>query len=557
MANESVISVVDPEINSAAKSEGKLEARLDVRLEPALETRGDVHAIVIPDPKSDSNSDSNSSPNDNGYEPIHSKSPVFFDLYERKSELKHQTHYCPGCGHGVVHKLIAEALQELGVQDKTIFVSPVGCSVFAYYYFDVGNVQVAHGRAPASATGIKRSCPDKMVISYQGDGDLAAIGTAEIVHAANRGEKITVFFVNNGIYGMTGGQMAPTTLVGQKSTTSPWGRRAVNEGFPLHMAELLATLEAPAYIERVALSDNKNIMKARRAIRKALEIQRDGAGFSFVEILSPCPTIWGKDPSEAKRWILETMTPQFPLNVFRDRRPEIPAGNNPPQRSVAEVLGIKEATAKAAVLDFLEPHAPKTKNIHHFKDVKIKVAGFGGQGVLLLGQLLIEMGMREGLEVSWLPSYGPEMRSGSAHCHVCLSKERIGSPLVSHPDVLVAMNEYSLRKFAHEVVSGGVILYNGASLPADFTVPEVQVVAIPAAEIADKLGSTKATNIVMMGALLEKTECLAPRTALSVLEDKVKKLDLLEIDRKALAAGRLFIDEEAHTGAVSQPDGFA
>jgi 2-oxoisovalerate ferredoxin oxidoreductase beta subunit len=485
----------------------------------------------------------------NGYEVVHSKSPLFYDLYERKSELKHQTHYCPGCGHGVAHKLIAEALQEMGLQQKTIFVSPVGCSVFAYYYFDVGNVQVAHGRAPACATAIKRSCPDKVVISYQGDGDLAAIGTAEIVHAANRGEKITVFFVNNGIYGMTGGQMAPTTLVGQKSTTSPWGRRPSNEGFPLHMAELLATLEAPAYIERVALSDNKNIMKARRAIRKALEIQRDGAGFSFVEILSPCPTIWGKDPVEARRWVLDKMMPAFPLNVFRDRRPVIPAGNEPPQRTVADVLDI---TPKARTGD-----NSALKSSHHSKDAKIKIAGFGGQGVLLLGQLLIEMGMREGLEVSWLPSYGPEMRSGSAHCHVCLSKQRIGSPLVSRPDVLVAMNEFSLRKFAHEVPSGGLILYNGASLPADFATGGAQVVTIPAAEIADKLGSTKATNIVMMGALLEATECLAPGTALNVLEDKVKKLDLLEIDRKALSAGRLFIDEQAHIGAVSQPDGFA
>ena len=313
------------------------------------------------------------------------------------------------------------------------------------------------------------SCPDKIVISYQGDGDLAAIGTAEIVHAANRGEKITVFFVNNAIYGMTGGQMAPTTLVGQKSTTSPWGRRPSNEGFPLHMAELLATLEAPAYIERVALSDNKNIMKARRAIRKALEIQRDGAGFSFVEILSPCPTIWGKDPVEARRWVPDKMIPTFPLNVFRDRRPEIPAGNEPPQRPVADVLGHHSESRERAM-------SAKPKHAHHFKDVKIKIAGFGGQGVLLLGQLLIEMGMREGLEVSWLPSYGPEMRSGSAHCHVCLSKERIGSPLISHPDVLVAMNEFSLRKFAHEVASGGVILYNGASLPADFSAPDVQVV---------------------------------------------------------------------------------
>jgi len=502
-----------------------------------------------PEVKPETKSDTSPEANAEAYDLIHSRSPLFYDLYERKSELKHQTHYCPGCGHGVAHKLIAEALQELGLQDRTIFVSPVGCSVFAYYYFDVGNVQVAHGRAPAAATAIKRSGPSRIVISYQGDGDLAAIGTAEIVHAANRGEKITVFFVNNGIYGMTGGQMAPTTLVGQKITTSPWGRRPSNEGFPIHMAELLATLEAPAYIERVALSDNKNIMKARRAIRKALEIQRDGAGFSFVEILSPCPTIWGKDPVEARRWVLEEMMPAFPLNVFRDRKPEIPTGTEPPQRPVADVLGI---TPKAM------PHDTSgSKHAHRFKDVKIKIAGFGGQGVLLLGQLLIEMGMREGLEVSWLPSYGPEMRSGSAHCHVCLSKERIGSPLVSHPDVLVAMNEFSLRKFAHEVVSGGVILYNGASLPADFYAPELQVVAIPAAEIADKLGSTKATNIVMMGALLEETECLAPGTAVSVLEDKVKKLDLLEIDRKALTAGRLFIDEQAHIGAVSQPDGFA
>jgi len=538
MANESVISEVDSEI----KPELKLEVKLEVKDEPKREAGPG---------ESEAGHEATHEASNNGYEPIHAKSPLFFDLYERKSELKHQTHYCPGCGHGVVHKLIAEALQELDLQDKTIFVSPVGCSVFAYYYFDVGNVQVAHGRAPAAGTAIKRSCPGKIVISYQGDGDLAAIGTAEIVHAANRGEKITVFFVNNGIYGMTGGQMAPTTLVGQKSTTSPWGRRPSNEGFPIHMAELLATLDAPAYIERVALSDNKNIMKARRAIRKALEFQRDGAGFSFVEILSPCPTIWGKDPVEARRWVLEKMTPIFPLNVFRDRRLEIPvsAQNEPPQRSVADVL---EISPKAAAND-----ASQAKPTHRFRDVKLKIAGLGGQGVLLLGQLLIEMGMREGLEVSWLPSYGPEMRSGSAHCHVCLSKERIGSPLVAHPDVLVAMNEFSLRKFAHEVVSGGIILYNGASLPADFSAPEVQVIAIPAAEIADKLGSTKATNIVMMGALLEETECLASWTALSVLEDKVKKLDLLEIDRKALAAGRVFIHEQAHIGAVSQPDGFA
>src|SRR5579859_728533 len=271
------------------------------------------------------------------YQVVHSKSEVFYPHYERKSDLKHQTHYCPGCGHGVAHKLIAEAIEDLGLQDKTILVSPVGCSVFAYYYFDVGNVQVAHGRAPAAATGLKRACPDKIVVAYQGDGDLAAIGTAEIVHAANRGEKITVFFVNNAIYGMTGGQMAPTTLVGQRSTTSPWGRRPVNEGFPLHMCEMLSSLEAPVYIERVALSDNKNVMKARRAVRKALELQRDGAGFTFVEILSPCPTIWGKDPIQARKWVADSMIPSFPLNVFRDRRIEIPNSNQPPRKTVQEV----------------------------------------------------------------------------------------------------------------------------------------------------------------------------------------------------------------------------
>jgi 2-oxoisovalerate ferredoxin oxidoreductase beta subunit len=488
-------------------------------------------------------------PQDGRYEVIHSKSPVFYDHYERKSELQHQTHYCPGCGHGVAHKLVAEAIAELGLQDRTVFVSPVGCSVFAYYYFDVGNVQAAHGRAPAVATGVKRSCPNRIVISYQGDGDLAAIGTAEIIHAANRGEKIAVFFMNNAIYGMTGGQMAPTTLVGQKSTTSPWGRRPVNEGFPLHMAELISTLEAPVYVERVALSDNKNIMKARKAVRKALELQRDGAGFTFVEILSPCPTIWGKDPVEARHWVAEKLIPAFPLNVFRDRKLEVPENNAPPQRTVSDVLEISAKDEAAG--------ASRVQHAHHFRDFTVKIAGFGGQGVLLLGQLLTEMGMREGLEVSWLPSYGPEMRSGSAHCHVCLSKERIGSPLISHPDVLIAMNEISLRKFASQVAPGGLILYNRENLPSDFSMPQARVICLPASEIADKLGSTKVANIVLLGALLEETECLSPETAMGVVETKIRKVNLIEVNRQALAAGRNFIDNQVRVGAVSQPDGFA
>ncbi len=483
------------------------------------------------------------------YQVVHSKSPVFYDHYERKSELQHQTHYCPGCGHGIAHKLVAETLAEMGLQDRSIFVSPVGCSVFAYYYFDVGNVQAAHGRTPAVATAVKRAHPESVVIAYQGDGDLAAIGTAEIVHAANRGEKISCFFVNNAIYGMTGGQMAPTTLVGMTSTTSPWGRRPSNEGYPLHMSELLSTLEAPVYVERVALCDNKNIMRARRAVRRAIENQVNGLGFSFVEILSPCPTIWKMDPVVARKWVAEKMVPAFPLGVFRDRKPA-PAGNGgPPQRTVAEVVGLDAGTSSAA--------APAARHHTPSRDYTVKIAGFGGQGVLLLGQILAEMGLREGLEVSWLPSYGPEMRSGSAHCHVCLSRERIGSPLISHPDILIAMNEISLRKFAPQVPTGGLILYNADGLPHDFDATDAQVVCIPASQIADQLGSTKVANAVMLGALLAETECLSESSADAVLSGMVKNASLLEADRKALEAGRHFIRSRVWFDPVSQPDGYA
>lgn len=474
------------------------------------------------------------------------KSPAFYDRFYRKDELQQQTHYCPGCGHGVAHKLIAEALTDLGMQEKSIVVSPVGCSVFAYYYFDTGNVQAAHGRAPAVATALKRANPDSMVISYQGDGDLAAIGTAEIVHAANRGENITVFFINNSIYGMTGGQMAPTTLVGQTSTTTPWGRRANNEGFPIKMAELLSTLEAPVYIERVSLGDNKNIIKARKAVRKALELQKQKAGFTMVEILSPCPTILKMDPVVARKYVNETLTKNFPLGVYRDKKPEVPYVAAP-QKPLAEVLEIKGEKATAS-----EKAARKA----HTKDTSIKVAGFGGQGVLLLGQLIAEMGMREHMEVSWLPSYGPEMRSGSAHCHVCLSHERIGSPLITRPKVLIAMNEISLRKFGPQVADGGVIFYNRDRVPEDFSHPSATVVCIPASEIADQIGSAKVANVVMLGALLEDTECLPFATALEVLGAKVKNEKLMDFNRKALELGRKFIDKNVFIGSVPGPDGY-
>ncbi len=228
-------------------------------------------------------------------------------------------HYCPGCTHGVIHRLVAEVIDELKVREKTIGIAPVGCSVTAYNYFNCDVQQAAHGRAPAVATGIKRVLPDRVVFTYQGDGDLASIGTAEIVHAANRGEKITVVFVNNAIYGMTGGQMAPTTLPGQKTTTSPFGRDVKTMGYPVKMTEMLNTLEAPVFLARVSVHDPKNINKAKEAIKKAFEYQIQGKGFSMVEVLSTCPTNWGLSPVEALKWLEANMIPQFPLGVVRDR----------------------------------------------------------------------------------------------------------------------------------------------------------------------------------------------------------------------------------------------
>lgn len=229
-------------------------------------------------------------------------------------------HYCPGCTHGIIHRLVAECIEELGMQDKAVGVAPVGCAVFAYNYFDCDMMEAAHGRAPAVATGIKRACPDGLVFTYQGDGDLASIGTAEIVHAAARGEKITTIFVNNAIYGMTGGQMAPTTLVGQVTTTSPYGRNAETQGMPVKMAEMLATLDGAYYIERTSVHNVPNIIKTKKAIKKAFQYQMEGKGFSIVEILSTCPTNWGLSPVEALKWLEDNMIPQYPLGVTKEGR---------------------------------------------------------------------------------------------------------------------------------------------------------------------------------------------------------------------------------------------
>ncbi len=240
-------------------------------------------------------------------------------VFERPKFLTEKPlHYCPGCTHGIIHRLVAEAIDELGCGDKAIGVAPVGCAVFAYNYFECDMYEAAHGRAPAVATGVKRCLPDKVVFTYQGDGDLASIGAAEIVHAAARGEKITVIFVNNAIYGMTGGQMAPTTLIGQKATTAPLGRDVERNGNPIRMSEMLATLDGPALIQRVSVHDVKHIMEAKAAIKKAFQCQIDKKGFSMIEVLSTCPTNWGMTPVEALKWLQENMIPQYPLGVFKE-----------------------------------------------------------------------------------------------------------------------------------------------------------------------------------------------------------------------------------------------
>jgi 2-oxoglutarate ferredoxin oxidoreductase subunit beta len=239
-------------------------------------------------------------------------------VYQRPESLADMpTHYCPGCTHGVAHRLVAEVMDEMQIREKTIGVAPVGCSVFAYNYFDCDFVEAAHGRAPAMATGVKRVLPDRVVFTYQGDGDLASIGMGEIVHAAARGENITVIFINNAIYGMTGGQMAPTTLPGMKTTSSPSGRDVEQMGFPIRMPEMLATLDGAGYVVRRSLHDPKNIRMAKKAIRLAFETQLRGLGFSLVELLSSCPTNWGLTPVESLRWIEEHMLPVYPIGDYK------------------------------------------------------------------------------------------------------------------------------------------------------------------------------------------------------------------------------------------------
>ncbi len=449
------------------------------------------------------------------------KSQGIYDKFPRKGAINQRaTHYCAGCGHGIVHKLIGEAMVELGIQDRCVFISPVGCGVFCYYYMDCGNIQVAHGRAPAIGSGISRVLKDKVVISYQGDGDLAAIGFNATFQAANRGENIAVFFINNAIYGMTGGQMAPTTLIGQKTTTSPLGRDPLTMGYPVHVCEVLNQLHAPVYIERVSVADTPRIMKAKRAIRKALEIQRDGKGYAFVEIISPCPTNTKGNALDAAKFCIEQMEKEYKLGCLRDLTAETEPKPARPDRVFAH--------------DFF----PKLDDGAVFngatvsKATRYKFSGFGGQGILSLGLVIAKAAQSSACHTSWLPSYGPEQRGGSASCSVIISNTHIGSPTVDNPDVLVAMNQPAYERFAPTVAEGGIVIYD-AQIPEDAAKVKdgVRKIAFPATQLANELGTPKAANTALLGALSALDLLPIPSDAVMLALDKSFKGKQALIDR--------------------------
>jgi 2-oxoisovalerate ferredoxin oxidoreductase beta subunit len=464
-------------------------------------------------------------------------STVFYERFERHAHgegLKgNSTHYCAGCGHGLAHKYLAEAIDELGIQDRTVAVSPVGCSVFLYYYFDVGNTQAAHGRAPAVAIGHKTANPEAIVVSYQGDGDLASIGLAEIISTAQMGIPISVIFINNAIYGMTGGQLAPTSLMGQTTATTPAGRPPFL-GQPLKVAELIAQLDGPVYVERVALYDNKQRVRAKKAIKKALQLQVENRGFSFVEVLAECPTHLGLTPIEAEAWVREQMTPVFPLGVKKDLVPEPKDVPRPPSFEASDLVRAIESTAERAprfAAGFPE-HLDRA-------DVAFKFAGSGGDGAQTAALLIARAAINEGYDATHIPSYGPESRGGTSYADVHIAREEVLSPASPHPHVLVAFNAPSLAKFGPAVVAGGTVIYDSSvitEVPA-FALG-VRVVGVPFTRIATDLGRVVVKNVVALGALAAATAAFPEQTFLTAIRQALAtKCALIPLNEEAFAWG--------------------
>ncbi|MGD0483819.1 MAG: 2-oxoacid:acceptor oxidoreductase family protein [Gemmatimonadales bacterium] len=466
-------------------------------------------------------------------------SSVFYRQFERHAHAEgikaHSTTYCPGCGHGLVHKYWGEAVDELGIQDRVVAVSPVGCSVFMYYYFDVGNTQAAHGRAPAVAIGHKTANPDSIVISYQGDGDLASIGLAEIVSTAQLGIPITVIFVNNAIYGMTGGQMAPTTLMGQKTSTSPAGRMP-SMGQPIKMAELIAGLDGPVYVERVALFDNKQRTRAKKAIKKALELQVAGKGFTFVEVLSECPTHLGLDPEATEEWVKNSMVPVFPLGVKKEyvegtAYPTIPK----PTFDAEAVLKVVDATTE-------KPPRFSTGFPTHLdaEDISFKLAGAGGDGAQTAAMLITRCAINEGFDSTHIPSYGPESRGGTSYADVHVAAKEVLSPASPQPHVLVAFNAPSLAKFGPTVRAGGTIVYDSSVISEirGTLAPGVRTIGVPFATVARDLGKVVVKNVVALGALQEATNLFPKDAFLTAIRLALKeKCAMIPLNEEAFAWG--------------------
>ncbi len=462
---------------------------------------------------------------------------VFFKHFDRHAHGKGlkggSTHYCPGCGHGLAHKYLAESIAELGIQDRTILISPVGCAVFAYYYFDVGNTQAAHGRAPAVGLGHKLANPESIVISYQGDGDLASIGMAEIIHAAQLGLPLTVIFINNAIYGMTGGQMAPTTLAGQRSSTTPTGRGRF-EGPPMHVSEMIAGLGGSVYVERVALYDQRNRKRAQKAIEKAIRMQMEGRGFALVEVLSECPTHWGMTPLEAEAHVREVLEPVYPLGVIKDEAPEPWFHLERPTFDPDEVLHVLDASSEKPPR-FLESFPA------HFgtDDIAVKMAGSGGDGAQTVALLVAKAAINEGFDATHIPSYGPESRGGTSYADVHVAKDEVLSPAAPRPHALVAFNAPSLNKFGPDVVENGIVVYDSSVInEVPPLAPGVKVFPVPCAEIAQSLGVRLVKNVVALGALQAASGILSEDTLLTALRMSLKdKCALIPVNEQAFAWG--------------------
>jgi 2-oxoisovalerate ferredoxin oxidoreductase beta subunit len=465
-------------------------------------------------------------------------SGVFYERFERHEHgagvKGRSTHYCPGCGHGLVHKYLAEAIEELGIQDRTVAISPVGCAVFLYYYLDVGNSQAAHGRAPAVALGHKLAHPESIVIAYQGDGDLASIGLAEILFAAQLGVPLSVIFVNNAVYGMTGGQMAPTTLMGQKTATSPAGRTRFM-GEPLRMAEQMALLDGPVYVERVALFDAKQRVKTQKAVRKALRLQMEGRGFAFVEVLAECPTHLKLTPEETERWVREQMLPVFPLGVKKDTsataaHPGFATPSFDPQE-VARVAGALEAVPERFCAGF--------PGNGWGQDIGFKLAGAGGDGAQTAAMLLARAAINEGFDSTHIPSYGPESRGGTSYADVRIAPTEVLSPAAPHPHVLVAFNAPSLAKFAPAVAPGGLVIYDSSVVAEPPRLdPRVRVLGVPCAQTAQDLGRVVVKNIVALGALQGATGLFPEETFRAAIRQALSdKCALIPLNEQAFAWG--------------------